>query len=192
MRKTGKKPDAPKRMHNPFLIGTKIYLRAAEEGDERVIALSENHPEPRQTLFYALPTGLEKQREMLHRRMDDPNTVLFVIATIEPDQAIGTTSLVRIDWVGRMAVFYIAIAEKKNWSKGYGSEATRMMIDYAFGTLNLNRIQLHVSVENEAAVHSYKKAGFRIEGTLRQAMFHNNHYSDFYVMGLIKDEWEAL
>ncbi len=176
-------------MHNPFLIGKQIYLRAAEEGDENIIALSENHPEPRQTLYYALPTNLEQQRVKLQERAADPNTVLFTIVKIEADQPIGTTSFLRIDWVGRMAIFYIAIAEKENWSKGYGSEATQMMIDYAFGTLNLNRIQLHVSIENEAAVHSYKKAGFSVEGTLRQAMFHNNHYSDFYVMGILKEDW---
>ncbi len=176
-------------MHNPFLIGEKIYLRVAEEGDEIIVALSENHPEPRQTLYYALPTGIEQHRTTIRERAADPNTVMFIIVTPEQDKAIGTTSFFRIDWVSRMAVFYIAIAEKKNWSKGYGSEATRIMIDYAFDTLNLNRIQLHVSIENEAAVHSYKKAGFRIEGTLRQAMFHNNHYSDFYVMGILKEDW---
>lgn len=178
-------------MHNPFLIGKQIYLRAAEEGDEIIVALSENHPEPRRTLYYALPSGLEQQRATIRERNADPNTVLFIIATIEPDQPIGSTAFFRIDWVGRMAVFYIAIAEKENWAKGYGSEATRMMVDYAFGTLNLNRIQLHVSIENEAAVHAYKKAGFRVEGTLRQAMFHNNHYSDFYVMGILKEDWRS-
>ncbi len=179
-------------MHNPFLIGKKIYLRAVEEGDETIVALSENHPEPRQTLYYALPTGLEEQRAVLRKRAADSNTIQFTIATREPDKPIGITSFLRIDWVGRMAIFYIAIAEKENWSKGYGSETTRMMTDYAFGTLNLNRIQLHVSVENKAAVHSYKKAGFQVEGTLRQAMFHNNHYSDFYVMGMLKEEWNPL
>jgi RimJ/RimL family protein N-acetyltransferase len=88
-----------------------------------------------------------------------------------------------------MAVYYIAIAEKENWSKGFGKEVTNMMVEYAFETLNLNRIQLHVSVENERAVNAYKKVGYQIEGTLRQAMFHHGRYVDFFVMGILKEDW---
>ncbi|MHB2149406.1 GNAT family N-acetyltransferase [Calditrichota bacterium LG25] len=179
-------------MINPFLIGEKIYLRAPQRGDEVIYALSENHPQARSHLYYALPTNAEEQWEQIQKKMNDPHTVLFTIATIEPDQPIGNTALVRIDWVGRMAIFYIAIAEARNWSKGYGSEATRLMVQYAFETLNLNRLQLHVSVENPRAIKTYEKIGFCIEGTLRQAMFFDNRYHDFYVMGILREEYQAL
>jgi len=89
-----------------------------------------------------------------------------------------------------MAVFYIGIADQENRSKGYGSEVTNLMIEYALQTLNLNRIQLHVAVENVGAVKVYTRSGFQTEGTLREAMFHAGHYSDFYVMGILKSEWE--
>jgi RimJ/RimL family protein N-acetyltransferase len=176
-------------MHNPFLTGNKIYLRATETGDAELIARSENHPEPRQTLYYALPSSPQSIEERLLKLQDDPATILLTIVNKETDVPIGITSFVRIDWVGRMATFYIAIADSENWSKGFGGEATRMMIDYAFGTLNWNRVQLHVSTENEAAVRAYQKAGYQIEGTLRQAMFHENHYSDFYVMAILREDW---
>jgi RimJ/RimL family protein N-acetyltransferase len=52
----------------------------------------------------------------------------------------------------------------------------------------LNRIQLHVAIENEGAVKVYQNNGFIIEGTLRQAMYHNGKYSDFYVMGLLRSD----
>lgn len=178
-------------MKNPFLIGKQIYLRAAEEGDEEIYAISENHPDPRQTLYYALPSSLTKHRKKIEKALADHQTIIFTICRNEDDKPIGITSFVRIDWIGRMATFYIAIAEKTNWSKGYGREVTQLMIDYAFATLNLNRIQLHVSTENGAAVNVYKQVGFTIEGTLRQAMYHDNHYSDFYVMGILKDEWQT-
>jgi hypothetical protein len=63
-----------------------------EEGDETIVALSENHPEPRQTLYYALPTGIEQQRTTIRERAADPNTVMFIIVTAEQDNVIGTTS----------------------------------------------------------------------------------------------------
>jgi len=176
-------------MYNPFIIGKKIYLRAPADGDEYIYALSENNPDARQFLYYALPTTLSQQKEKIISLVNDPNSVLFTICTKETDKPIGNTAFVRIDWVGRMATFYIAIAEKENWSQGYGSETTRMMVDYAFDTLNLNRIQLHVSTENQPALNTYRKIGFKEEGTLRQAMYFNGHYIDFYLMAILKDDY---
>lgn len=176
-------------MNNPFIIGEKIYLRSPEPGDENILAISENHPDPRETLFYSLPTSPEEQKSRIKSHMEDHKTIFMIICDKENNQAIGCTAFFRIDWVGRMAVYYIAIAEKENWSKGFGKEVTKLMVEYAFETLNLNRIQLHVSVENERAVNAYKKAGYQIEGTLRQAMFHQGRYVDFYVMGILKEDW---
>jgi RimJ/RimL family protein N-acetyltransferase len=176
-------------MKNPFLIGSKIYLRAPEPGDEIIYAISQNHPEPRDQLFYARPTSPAIQWENIQKQIADPNAVPFTICSINPDKPVGNTFIYRIDWVGRMGIYYIAIAEAENWSKGYGLETTKLMIDYAFNTLNLNRIQLHVHVANKRAVNVYKKSGFQTEGTLRQAMFHQGKYCDFYVMGILAKDW---
>jgi RimJ/RimL family protein N-acetyltransferase len=171
-----------------FLKGEKVYLRAFEKGDEEMIARIENHPAPRKTLFYAFPTNAQQQLEKVEKLINDRSSVIFTICTSENNKPIGQTALLRIDWVGRMAIFYIGIADQENWSKGYGSETTSMIIDYAFDTLNLNRIQLHVAKENIAAVKTYQKSGFPIEGELREAMFHEGRYCDFYVMGLLRKE----
>ena len=176
-------------MKNPFLIGKLVYLRAPEPGDETNIALSENHPDPRENLFYALPTSIGSQLEKLAREYTDPNTIVLVICTRDHDQVIGKTAFYRIDWVGRIAIYYLAISETANWQKGYGSEVTRLMIEYAFNTLNLNRIQLYVFKDNGAAVKVYKNAGFVIEGTLREAMYHKGGFCDFYVMGLLRKDF---
>ena len=176
-------------MKNPFIIGEKIYLRAPEEGDEEVIATTENHPQARETLFYALPMSVDSIREKWIKFNDDPNTIVLMICNKNPDKPIGITAFHRIDWVSRMAIFYIAIADSENRSKGLGSEVTRLIMDYAFNTLNLNRVQLHVAVENKKAIAVYKKNGFEIEGTLRQAMYREGKYHDFYVMGLLKDDY---
>ncbi|MCB0283374.1 MAG: GNAT family N-acetyltransferase [Calditrichae bacterium] len=177
-------------INDAFLIGSKIYLRAFQSGDEEMISRLENHPDPRSTLFYAFPVTTEQIHQKTSRYLSDPNTIIFTICNTEQDSAVGQVALFRIDWVGRMATFYIGIADKSNWSKGYGSEATMLLLRYAFDTLNLNRVQLHVAVENEAAVKVYKKCGFVQEGTLRQAMFHDGHYSDFYIMGILKHEFK--
>jgi RimJ/RimL family protein N-acetyltransferase len=175
-----------------FIIGKKIYLRAVKPGDEEMISRIENHPDPRSTLFYALPTTLEQQKERIDGFLTDPNSVLFTICRNQDNTPIGETALFRIDWVGRTAIYYIGIADRENWSKGYGSESTSLMVDYAFDSLNLNRIQLHVAIENKTAVGIYEKTGFKIEGTLIEAMFHEGKYCDFYVMGIIRRDWDKI
>ncbi|NOX64654.1 MAG: GNAT family N-acetyltransferase, partial [Chlorobi bacterium] len=62
-------------------------------------------------------------------------------------------------------------------------------LKYSFDILNLNRIQLHVAVNNPAGIKIYKRSGFVIEGTLREAMYHNNEYVDFYVMGILRKDY---
>jgi RimJ/RimL family protein N-acetyltransferase len=63
------------------------------------------------------------------------------------------------------------------------------MVDYAFMTLNLNRIQLHVCAENTPAIKIYERVGFQKEGVLRQAMFRKGNYVDFWVMGILRSDW---
>ena len=146
-------------MKNPFIIGEKIYLRAPEEGDEKIIATTENHPDSRESLFYALPFNLDSIRDKWNKLRDDSNTIVLIICSKNPDKPIGIAAFHRIDWVGRMAIFYIAIADTENRSKGFGSEATKLIMDYAFNTLNLNRVQLHAFFPNKftTAVSKYIK-----------------------------------
>lgn len=174
---------------NLFLSGEKVILRPYEPGDEVVYARLENHPDSRRTLYYALPVTTLAHKEKTEKFLNDPNTILLTICSAEDGTAIGQTAFFRIDWVGRMATFYIGIADTGNRSKGAGSETTKLMVDYAFETLNLNRVHLHVAVKNKAAVHVYQKTGFIIEGTLREAMYNEGEYADFYVMGILKSDW---
>ena len=60
---------------------------------------------------------------------------------------------------------------------------------YAFRTLNLNRIWLHVFEFNERALRAYEKVGFVREGVLRQDVFREGRYWNTVVMGILRDEW---
>ena len=82
-----------------FINGDKVYLRAFESGDLAMLCRLENHPDPRETLFYALPTNTETQQEKVNALIKDPNTILFTICSKADNQPVGQTMLVRIDWV---------------------------------------------------------------------------------------------
>lgn len=172
-----------------FLEGEKVYLRPIEDGDNELFYFGKNETSVRETLFLFKPYTIKDIAEEVEGWLKNNENILFTICEKDSDKAIGLTGLYRVDYVSRAAVFFIAIYDPDFWSKGYGGEATNLVIKYSFDILNLNRLQLHVSVQNEKGVKAYKRSGFTIEGTLREAMYHNDEYVDFYVMGLLRKEY---
>lgn len=175
-----------------FLEGEKAYLRPVQEEDAQLVYLGKNSCEVRERLFLFAPLTLEQIKKEMTDWTNSSDKTLFTICDKIDNAAVGQTALVRIDYVSRAAVFYIAIYNPEYWSKGIGGEASKLMLDYAFNTLNLNRIQLHVCVENESAVKAYKRCGYKIEGKLRKAMYLKNKYYDFYVMGILRNEYYKM
>jgi diamine N-acetyltransferase len=174
-----------------FLAGEKVYLRPVEEGDVALVYFGKNNIEVRETLFLFAPMTFEQVRQEMINWSTSKEIMLFTICSQESNEAVGQSAFVRIDYVSRAAIFYIAIYDPQYWARGFGGEATRLMVQYAFAVLNLNRIQLHVCCDNAHAVQAYRRAGFQIEGTLRQAMYHHDRYCDFYVMGILRSEYYA-
>lgn len=175
-----------------FIEGSKIYLRPVEEADLQLFYFGKNNPEVRETLFLFYPMTLEQVRQEINTQTSTRENLLFTIVEKEKDEAIGLTSFVRIDYVSRMATFFLAIWNPEHWSKGFGAEATKLMVEYGFDILNLNRIQLHVAVENKNAIRAYEKCGFKVEGTLREAMYHHNRYCDFHLMAILRSEFYLI
>jgi RimJ/RimL family protein N-acetyltransferase len=173
--------------HGTFLIGERVTLLPLGPDDVPMLSLCANHPETRHRLFEFLPRSDRELLDTVRRWEDDPHTIMLAICERETQRAVGHTGFVRIDWVSGAAIFFIALGDPADWSKGFGGEATRLICDFAFETLNLQRIQLHVWAKNEPAIRAYERAGFEKEGTLRRAMFHAGTYEDFLVMAKLRD-----
>jgi UDP-4-amino-4,6-dideoxy-N-acetyl-beta-L-altrosamine N-acetyltransferase len=175
----------------PFLIGELIYLRPIERADAPLLREWINHPEVARTLRHHRPMNLQIEEEFIDRTAHSDTDLALLIAVKETDKPVGTTGLHHIDAKNRHAEFGILIGEPAEWGKGYGSEATRLMVNYAFETLNLNRIWLHVYEYNERGLGSYEKPGFKKEGVLRQENFREGRYWDTLVMGILREEWPS-
>jgi len=176
-----------------FIASENIYLRAYEEtSDLDLLHFGKNNSEVRDTLFLFSPMTKNQVAEEMNNSIKIKENQLFTICESSSDIPIGVTGLFRIDFISRAAIFFIAIYNPEFWSKGYGKEATKLLLKYSFDILNLNRIQLHVAKSNVKGVKAYEKAGFKIEGTLREAMYHNNEYIDFYVMGILRKEYYSI
>jgi RimJ/RimL family protein N-acetyltransferase len=119
------------------------------------------------------------------------DAIVFAIAERKGGRTVGTCGLYLIQWLARRAQFNILIGEPAAWDKGYGSEAARLILDYAFDVLNLNSVQLGVNADNARAVRSYEKVGFVREGVRRQFVYRNGRYYDSVMMSVLRDEYRA-
>jgi RimJ/RimL family protein N-acetyltransferase len=104
------------------------------------------------------------------------------------DTHIGNLGLHKIDRVHRKAEVGIVIGEPAYWSKGYGSEAMRTALRYAFGTLGLNKVSLDVLEYNTRAIHTYERLGFRPEGLHREDVYKDGRFVNVLRMGILARE----
>jgi RimJ/RimL family protein N-acetyltransferase len=116
----------------------------------------------------------------------------FAIRALGDDRLIGLIGLYTIFQLHREAFMGIHIGERDYWGKGYGTDALRVLLRYAFGELNLQRISLSFLEGNERAMRSYEKCGFRFEGRERHAWAYDGRRWDEIFMGLLRDEWLAM
>lgn len=175
-------------METPFLVGEGIYLRPLERADAPLCAAWLNHPEVRRHLLRHRPVDQRSEEDFLDGIRQSEHDVVVGIALAEGDRLIGMTGLHQIHARDRGAMFGLCIGAVDEWGRGRGTEATRLMVGYAFDTLNLHRVWLHVQEDNAAGIRAYEKVGFRREGVLRQASFHDGRYWDVITMGLLREE----
>jgi RimJ/RimL family protein N-acetyltransferase len=178
-------------MHHAYLIGKAIYLRPLEPSEAPAVAPWFNDQEVIRFTTRWRPLTVVEEEEYIRKHLGSEAAVMFAIALKESDRLIGVTGLHQIDSRNRVASFGILIGEKDAWNEGHGTEATRLVVQYAFDTVNLHRVWLHVSEFNPRGVRAYEKAGFRHEGRLRQDHFREGRYWDTLVMGVLRDEWRS-
>ena len=113
----------------------------------------------------------------------------FTIHLLNPDQLIGFVDLRDVRWNQRDAWVGIGIGEADYWNNGYGTDALRLALRYAFMELSLERVSLSVFTFNKRAIRSYEKAGFRPEGVKRQVIHRDGMIEDVLYMGILRQEW---
>ena len=141
--------------------------------------------------FGDTPNSMEAMESFFNKVSGSKTDVVFAIVYNETGEHIGNCGLHDISSVHRKAKLGILIGESRYRGVGIGSEATKMLVQYGFDVLGLNRIFLNVDVENVYAIRIYEKLGFRHEGLLRQEMFKQGVYRNVAVMGLLRSEFSA-
>ena len=178
-------------MHNPFVIGAKLYLRGLEtldlEGDYFNWL---NDLEVTKYLSSGFFPNTKDKMEQFYRNVAlNPDNVLLAIIDKESDKHIGNIKLGPTDWINRTTTLGIMIGDKSFWGKGYGAEAIEVVLAYAFNVLNLHKVNAGIAEPNSGSLKAFQKAGFEIEGRAKSQIFVDGHYADSIYVGITEEDF---
>jgi RimJ/RimL family protein N-acetyltransferase len=136
--------------------------------------------------------SVKKIKEWIEKEFskEERQSFSFNIHTLQDDKLIGDIGLDIVNWSHGEAFVGIGLGERDYWGKGYGSDAMRVILRYAFTELNLRRVSLDVFEYNPRAIKSYEKVGFVHEGRMREYLNRDGRRWDLIFMGILYEEWE--
>ena len=137
------------------------------------------------------PAQLKKKYEAIEKEQEEGhNSYYFTIRMREEDRLIGFMQLTWIEWSNGNGWVRMGIGDPEARRKGYGFEALRLILRYAFAELNLRRLSVSIPEYNQAALSLAKKAGFVEEVRRRQALSRDGRRWDLLQLGILRQEWE--
>jgi len=172
-----------------MLIGEQVYIRLMEDRDVPYKVKWINNPEIRHTLNFEYPISEIGTRKWLNAIAGNPKRKDFIVCDKENNEPIGYGGFIGIDVKNGKAESYMGIGEKNLHGKGIGLEVRKILLDYAFQELNLNKVYAYVWEKNTPMVKLNEKVGFQIEGLLRQDILSHGQKRDRYIMGILKEEY---
>lgn len=177
-----------------MIEGKLVNLRAIEIGDAERAHRWMNDREVTEHLSMRYPISMAGEEAWIAGQaakamnFDAP---AFAIETKDGTH-IGTLNFHSTSPENRTGRLGIAIGDKAHWSHGYGTDAIITLLRFAFDEMNLHRVDLTVHAANERAHACYRKCGFVDEVRMRQALYAHGAYIDEYVMGVLRDDFNAL
>lgn len=152
--------------------------------DTQYLRLLDSEPQQPQT-----EARIRKENNDRDEKPHDGKSFGFGIRTLADDKLLGFVYLGVTNWIDRDAWVAIGIGDRESWGKGYGTDAMRVALRYAFDELHLHRVTLSVFGNNVRAMRSYEKVGFKREGRVRESMRRDGEFIDIVHMGVLRAEW---
>jgi RimJ/RimL family protein N-acetyltransferase len=176
-----------------MLTGQNVVLRAVEredlprlhelfDGDLELMTRSSDEP--------ARPSSLAELEQRFDERLEEPDDTVMRFVVETGDEVIGTCELHLIDHFQQTCHLGITLG-RDYWSRGFGQDAVRTLLDFAFRDLAMRKVGLEVLADDGRAVGAYRKAGFTEEGRLRAHAWFDGAVHDALLMGILREEWAA-
>ena len=190
---TDKNEPAPPEDQQPIIniAGENVALGPIRRDLTHLFQMWSNDFEVRRFMGPMRPTSLESIEDMYASIRKDENQSYFTVYEKSELRPIGNAGLADINHAHRTAEFFIMIGDKESWGKGYGTEVTRLVLEYGFACLGLHNIFLWVFATNERGIRAYRRAGFRMAGRWRQAKRRGDRAYDLVLMDCLATEFEG-
>jgi RimJ/RimL family protein N-acetyltransferase len=171
----------------PTLTGRHVTLRPFTDADLAALWAMVNDAEGnRLTGTHASFTRAQVDTWYRTRQLDPDRLDLAVVVS---GACVGEVVLNELDPHNASCAFRISLAGPHVYGRGYGTEATRLVLDHAFTTVGLHRVELEVHAFNQRAQRVYQRLGFVVEGVRREALCWDGRRHDTIVMGLLAPDW---
>ena len=177
----------------PTLLTARLRLRPFTDADgDALFALQSNAHVLRywDSPPWTDPARAERFLANSRQLAEDGSGARLAVDRASDTSFLGWCSLSRWNPEYRSASLGYCFAEEA-WGHGYATEAARALLQWAFDTLDLNRVQAEVDTRNAASARVLEKLGFLREGTLREDCVVNGEVSDSWVYGLLRRQWNA-
>ncbi|MFX1376831.1 MAG: GNAT family N-acetyltransferase [Promethearchaeota archaeon] len=177
----------------PFIEGTRINLCPSNTDHINLYTKWMNSPKTRKYARYVIPQNVEEVKKMFEPKEERvASEIFFEIWHRADEKPIGYVGLIRIRWFNRRAFIFYLIGETEYWGKGLATEAVKLIMEYGFNELNLNKIKATVFTPNIASIRVLEKINFKHELTLKKEVFIDGKYVDALKFSILKNEWKKL
>ncbi len=174
----------------PFINGTRIDLCPRNSKYVNLYIKWKNDPKVRKYARNVVPRSLDEQKKRFETRHEGISEhISFDVWHKKDKTLIGQIGLSRIDWINGKANAFLQIGEPDYWNKDIGTEATKLLVEYAFTELNLNKLHGGVAVDNIGSWSVAEKIGFQPEGIKKHEMYVDGRYVDTKIYRLLKEDW---
>lgn len=175
-------------MKNVFIEGEKVYLRPLCEEDlgGNYISWLNDAEVCKFNAHHRFVNTKDKTESYINAVNSSNTDIVLAICSKEDDTHIGNVSIQNINYIDSNAEFAIVVGEKNYHGKGFAFEASSLIVNHAFNSLNLHRVYCGTSVENLSMQKLALKLGMTQEGQQKEAMFKDGKYLDILLYSIIK------
>ncbi|BEP30188.1 GNAT family N-acetyltransferase [Helicovermis profundi] len=174
-------------------IGEKVYLAAVEKQDLMELKKWRNIESFKMHFREYKEINSDMQNDWFEKKvLNDPSTIMFSIKRIDDNKLIGCCGLCYINWIHRHAdlSLYTAIDDEYMDEKGFAFESCKLLLDYGFNQIGLNKIWTEIYEFDEKKMKLYKEFGFNTDGILRKNYFYEGKWWNSYILSLLREEFK--
>lgn len=175
-----------------MLKGNLVYLCALEREDLPFLMKWRNQTEFRKYFREYRELNLDMQNSWYEKKvLGDAGTLMFAIRSVGNDELLGCCGLCYINWVHRNSDLSLYIGKGNAYidDSGYAEESCRLLFDYGFLELGLEKIWSELYEFDDRKIQLYQKLGMQVDGVLRNQYYYDRKWWNSKVFSILKDEW---